>query len=59
MSSFIDKITPLIDTDNTRENNIPLDVKIPITRENAEEIFGDNNKDIELEYAIEYLQKSN
>ena len=51
--------TPLIDTDNTRENNIPLDVKIPITRENAEELFGEDNKDIELEYAIEYLQKSN
>lgn len=51
--------TPLIDTDDTRENNIPLDVKIPITRENAEELFGEDNKDFELEYAIEYLQKSN
>lgn len=51
--------TSLIDTDDTMENNIPLDLKIPITKENAEKIFGEDNKDIELEHAIEYLQKSN
>lgn len=50
--------TPLIDTDYTRGNNIPLDVRIPITRENAEQIFGTDNIDIELEYAMKYLKES-
>lgn len=56
--SLAENGTPLIDTDYTRENNIPIDVKIPITGENAKVIFGENNIDFELEYAKEYLQKS-
>lgn len=50
---------PLIDTDYTRTNNIPLDVKIPLTRESALATFsldGEISKtDYELTYAIEYL----
>lgn len=47
---------PLIDTDHTRENRIPLDVTIPITRERALKLFSFDENDPELEYAIEYLE---
>ena len=61
---------PFIDTDYTRENRIPLDIMIPVTRENAKTIFSIDNfdkeamekgeiafkRDIELEYAIKYLE---
>lgn len=49
---------PLIDTDYTRTNNIPLDVQIPITREVAIEMFAvdrDLSADYELTYAMDYL----
>ena len=60
---------PFIDTDHTRENKIPLDVVIPITSENAKNIFSIDNydreamekgktmfeRDVELEYAVRYL----
>ncbi len=39
---------PLIDTDTTRENRIPLHVTIPLTKERAV-------ADVELDYAVEYL----
>ena len=62
---------PLIDTDNTRENRIPLDVTIPMTKEMALTIFDYKNAilhemgqleklpDAELAYALEYLEKNN
>lgn len=56
--SLAENGTPLIDTDYTRENNIPIDVKIPITQENAKVIFAYNNIDYELEYAKDYLRTS-
>ena len=47
---------PLIDTDNTRENNIPLEEKIPITREFALKTCDFNSEaDPQLEYAVRYL----
>lgn len=49
---------PLIDTDHTRENRIPLDVTIPMTRERALEIFTLDENDPELQYAMDYLKKS-
>ena len=62
---------PFIDTNHTRENKIPLDVAIPITGENAKNIFSIDNydreamekgkivfkRDVELEYAVRYLLK--
>lgn len=51
---------PLIDTDSSRTNRIPLDVKIPVDREAALRIFGDDdNADYELEYAVAYLKEHN
>ncbi|MDE7362209.1 MAG: hypothetical protein K2N38_09780 [Oscillospiraceae bacterium] len=47
---------PLIDTDHTRENRIPLDVTIPLTRERALKLFSFDESDLELEYAMEYLE---
>ncbi|MCR5098811.1 MAG: hypothetical protein K6B14_07685 [Lachnospiraceae bacterium] len=50
---------PLIDTDYTRENRIPLDVQIPMTKEFALELFDTNRLmsaqdiDPELKYAIQ------
>lgn len=49
---------PLIDTDYTRENRIPLDVTIPMTREMALEIFTLDENDPELAFAMDYLEKS-
>ncbi|MDO5154931.1 MAG: hypothetical protein Q4D51_03105 [Eubacteriales bacterium] len=48
---------PLIDTDDTRENRIPLDVTIPMTRETALKLFNfENKEDVELKYAKDYLE---
>ncbi|MBQ0027033.1 MAG: hypothetical protein KBS96_00375 [Lachnospiraceae bacterium] len=49
---------PLIDTDASRENNIPIDVYVPITSENIDDLFSleEEYKDVELEYAIQYLE---
>jgi len=49
---------PLIDTDYTRENRIPLDINIPVTKENALRLFSMDGEDIELEYAVHYLEES-
>ena len=52
---------PMIDTDESRENRIPLDQVIPVDREAALRIFDlndDGNDDYELEYAMHYLQAS-
>lgn len=50
---------PLIDTDHTRENRIPLDVTIPMTKERALEMFTFDENDPELDFAIDYLKKLN
>ena len=50
-----EKSRPLIDTEADRESKIILDKKIPITKEAVEIIFSDNDRDYELEYALEYL----
>lgn len=50
---------PLIDTDYTRENRIPLDVTIPMTKETALRLFSlESDEDVELGYAMEYLQNA-
>lgn len=61
---------PFIDTDDTRENRIPLDVTIPMTKETALTIFNYKNAllheigeletlpDPELDYAMNYLEKN-
>ena len=46
------------DTDYTRENRIALDINIPITKENALRLFSMDGEDIELEYAVHYLEES-
>ena len=47
----------MIDTDDTRENRIPLDVTIPMTKERALEMFSFfDADDPELEYAVQYLE---
>lgn len=56
---------PLIDTDYTRENRIPLDVTIPLTKEAAMKMFSVDNIisigsiDPDLEYAVSYLENNN
>ena len=50
---------PMIDTDASRENRIPLDHVIPVDKDAALRIFdreSDGDDDYELEYAIQYLQ---
>lgn len=48
---------PLIDTDDTRENRIPLDVTIPMTKERAMKMLSFvDNSDEELAYAVAYLE---
>ncbi|MBR4224123.1 MAG: hypothetical protein IKR73_04880 [Oscillospiraceae bacterium] len=48
---------PLIDTDDTRENRIPLDVTIPMTKERAMKMLSFvDNSDEELSYAVAYLE---
>ena len=46
---------PLIDTDQTRENRIPLEVKIPMTKEFALKLCDFGAGDVQLEYAADYL----
>lgn len=53
---------PLIDTDDSRVSNIPLDVYIPITREAAKEMFSrdkESDTDYELMYAVDYIETVN
>ncbi|MCR5251769.1 MAG: hypothetical protein K6E50_14315 [Lachnospiraceae bacterium] len=53
---------PLIDTDDSRENRIPLDVRIPMTKEYALELFdmyrhlSSEGIDPELKYAVDQLE---
>ena len=56
--SLSSEAKPFIDPDAQRQNNIPLDVKIPITSETALTLFSEKNRDVELEYAVEYLEKT-
>lgn len=46
---------PLIDTDTSRETRIPLEVRIPITEKAVKEMFGEEQLDYELEYAVDWL----
>lgn len=48
----------MIDTKADRITRIPLDVKIPVTKEGALLIFGENNnRDYEAEFAVRYLEE--
>lgn len=47
----------VIDTDHTRENRIPLDVTVPMTKERALEMFTFDENDPELNFAMDYLKK--
>ena len=52
---------PLIDTDASRKNRIPLDVEIPVDRDAALRIFdmtSDDSDDYALSYAMDYLQET-
>lgn len=51
-----EKDEPRIDTGADRVTRIPLDCRIPLTLEAAEEIFGGGG-DYELEYALDYLEQ--
>ncbi|MDO5561033.1 MAG: S41 family peptidase [Oscillospiraceae bacterium] len=46
-----------IDTNADRISRDPVDVKIPVTADAAKIIFGDSEKDYELDYALEYLSQ--
>jgi C-terminal processing protease CtpA/Prc len=46
---------PNIDIDDSRTSRNPVDIKIPLTKENAIKIF--DGEDYELEWAIDYLNK--
>lgn len=54
--SLSSDVKPFIDTDNTRENRIPIDVTVPMTKETALKLFSFEECDPELEYAMEYLE---
>ncbi|MBR3418571.1 MAG: hypothetical protein IKG82_07775 [Oscillospiraceae bacterium] len=62
--SLSEEGVPLIDTDETRENRIPLDAVIPMTEERALQLFNYrkvldfNFDDTELEYAVRYLEQN-
>ncbi len=45
----------MIDTRADRLTRIPLDAYIPVTKEAALIIFGENDRDYEAEYAVHYL----
>lgn len=45
----------MIDTKADRLTRIPLDVYIPVTKEAALMIFGENDRDYEAEYAVNFL----
>ena len=67
--SLSEENVPLIDTDDSRENRIPLDVTIPMTKKNALTMFDYKNvllhtygqidklEDVELDFAMEYLKQ--
>lgn len=46
---------PLIDTDFSRETNIPLNVKIPMDEKAVPMVF-DSEVDYELAYILEYMK---
>lgn len=46
---------PMIDTGLDRECRIPLEVQIPLNETAIEAIFGEAQKDYELEYAVDWL----
>lgn len=50
---------PLIDTDNTRQTRIPLEEKIPMTKELALKMctFEDNIEDPLIDHVVKYLEK--
>ena len=50
---------PLIDTDNARQTRIPLESKIPMTKELALKMFtyDENIEDPLLDYVVKYLEK--
>lgn len=62
--SLSEEGVPLIDTDETRENRIPLEAVIPMTEERALQLFNYrkvldfNFDDTELEYAVRYLEQN-
>lgn len=45
----------MIDTKADRQTRIPLDEYIPVTKEAALMIFGENDRDYEAEYAVNFL----
>ena len=45
----------MIDTKAGRLTGIPLDAYIPVTKEAALIIFGENDRDYEVEYVVHYL----
>lgn len=47
----------MIDTKADRMTRIPLDEYIPVTKEAALMIFGENDRDYETEYAVNFLDK--
>ncbi len=49
---------PTIDTDTSRETRIPLEVEIPINEVAIEKIFGADQQDYELEYAVDWLRNN-
>ena len=55
-----EEANPNIDVDYSRQSRTPLDVRIPLTKEAALEIFNeenfDNGKDYELEWATDYFE---
>lgn len=46
---------PLIDTTTDRETRIPLEVRIPVNEITVNQVFGEEQQDYELEYAVEWL----
>ena len=50
---------PLIDTDNTRQTRIPIESKIPMTKELALKLFAyeESTEDPLLDYVVKYLEK--
>ena len=52
----VDEETRCIDTDETRECTLPLDVKIPLTYDLAQSLYDDRKtRDVLLDYALDYL----
>ncbi|MBR6153479.1 MAG: hypothetical protein IKQ43_03480 [Treponema sp.] len=52
----VDEETRCIDTDETRECTLPLDVKVPLTYDLAKSMYDDRKtRDVLLDYALDYL----